>query len=231
MDPVVVVVLAVVAAGVVGACGPGAVRALPEPENPAPDKRSYAEVAALPGALWWMVLPAAVGAGVVAWRIDQPELVPAWVLACGVGAWLSFVDWHTRYLPFLLTVPLHAGLWLLVGLAALLLQDHRVLVRALVANLVVFALFWLMHWLASRFFGGAFGYGDVRLAAALAVVLGPLGVGATVVGMYAGFLLGALFGVVLAALRIVDRTGFAFGPYLVAGAVIGAAWGPSLLSA
>jgi len=174
-----------------------------------------------------MVVPAAVAAGLVAWRVETVEILPAWVLLCGVGGWLAFVDWHSHYLPFRITAPLYLGVWLLVGLAAVLLGDRDVAARALVANVVVYLVFRLIYWVAARFLGGAFGFGDVRLAAILAVALGPLGREATLVGLYAGFVLGAVLGLVLQRLKVVAPGEIAFGPYLLAGAVVGAAWGPA----
>ena len=220
-----IIAVSVAAAALVAGFGPIVIARVPEPVDPAEGKLPYSAVARIGGALAWMVVPAAVAAGVVAWRIDVPELLPAWVLLCGVGSWLAFVDWHTHYLPFRITAPLYVGVWLLVGLSALLLKDRDVLVHAAIANVVVYAVFWVLYWVGRRFMAGAFGFGDVRLAAILAVALGPLGREATMVGLYAGFVLGAVFGIVLQRLKVVPRGEIAFGPYLLAGAVIGAAWG------
>ncbi|HWV27620.1 MAG TPA: A24 family peptidase [Aeromicrobium sp.] len=221
------IAVAVVAAAVVAALGPWAVAHLPEPTRPAEGKPLYVDIAHRRGARWWMVVPAAVAAGLVAWRVETVEILPAWVLLCGVGGWLAFVDWHSHYLPFRITAPLYLGVWLLVGLAAVLLGDRDVAARALVANVVVYLVFRLIYWVAARFLGGAFGFGDVRLAAILAVALGPLGREATLVGLYAGFVLGAVLGLVLQRLKVVAPGEIAFGPYLLAGAVVGAAWGPA----
>ncbi|MEO7398529.1 MAG: hypothetical protein ABIW84_08200, partial [Ilumatobacteraceae bacterium] len=98
----------------------------------------------------------------------------------------------------------------------------------LVASIVVYLIFRVLYWLGGRFFGGAFGYGDVRLSGVLAVGLGALGASEVFVGMYAGFILGAVLGVLLSLLKIIDSKGYAFGPYMVVGAVIGAAWGPAI---
>ena len=65
----------------------------------------------------------------------------------------------------------------------------------------------------------------MRLSGVLALALGALGASEVYVGMYAGFILGAVLGVLLSLLRIIDSKGYAFGPYMVVGAVIGAAWG------
>lgn len=221
------ILLSAVAAGVIGALGPWAIARVPEPDEPDEGKRTYAGIARPRWLSPVLAVVAALFAGAVAWGADAPALMPAWVLVSGVGAWLSYVDIRTRLLPYAIVAPLYLATWLLVGLAALLEQDVQIAVRALVANIVVYVVFRVLYEIG-RFFGGALGYGDVRLAAVLALVLGPLGPQVTLVGMYAGFLVGAVAGVVLSLARLIDRTSFAFGQYLVLGAVVGAAWGPAL---
>ena len=227
MDLTLVAVSFVVAA-LLGAAGPAVMRRLPEPPKPDDDKISYAVLAdsrlLLPG----LGLAAGIMAAVVATRIEHAELMPVWIVVAGVGAWLAFIDWHTRLLPFALVAPTYLVTAVLVGLGALMLGDVRVFLDALVANIVVYVIFRVMYWLADRFFGGAFGYGDVRLSGVLSLALGSLGASETVVGMYAGFILGAVLGVLLSRLRIIDARGYAFGPYMVVGAIIGATWGPAL---
>jgi leader peptidase (prepilin peptidase) / N-methyltransferase len=88
--------------------------------------------------------------------------------------------------------------------------------------------FWLIHQLGKLFGGGAFGYGDVRLSGVVGLALGGLGAAETLTGAYGGFVLGAVGGLAFSRLGWVDRNGFAFGPYMVVGAVVGAAWGPSI---
>ncbi len=222
-----VIVLAAVGAAVIGAAGPDVLRRIPEPPVPDDDKLPYAVLAELRHARPGLALAAAAMAALVAWRIDTPELVPVWVVLAGVGAWLAFVDWHTRLLPYAIVAPLYLVTLVLVALGALLLRDADVLVHAVVANVVVYVVFRVFHWFGHRFFGGAFGYGDVRLSGVLGLALGALGASEVFVGLYGGFVLGAVFGVVLSRLRIVDAKGFAFGPYMVVGAVVGAAFGPA----
>lgn len=223
-----IIAIAALAAALLGAAGPWVLRRLPEPEKPSDDKIPYAELAEARGLAIWLAVAAALMAGVVAWRIDHAELLPVWVLIAGVGAWLTYIDWRTRLLPLNIVVPTYLAAALLVGLGALLLQDAQVFVRALVANIIVYVIFRVLYWIGSRFFGGAFGYGDVRLSGVLSLGLGSISASAVLVGMYAGFILGAVFGVVLSALKIIDSKGYAFGPYMVVGAVIGAAWGSAI---
>jgi leader peptidase (prepilin peptidase)/N-methyltransferase len=215
---------------VLGAVGPWVLRRIPEPEDPADDKIPYAQLAEARGLSVGLALAAALMAGLVAWRVDIPELMPVWVLVAGVGSWLGYIDWHTRLLPVVVVAPTYLASLLLVGLSALLLKDAEVFTRALIANIVVYLIFRFLYWIGGRFFGGAFGYGDVRLSGVLALALGAIGGSAVLVGMYAGFILGAVFGVILSWLKIVDAKGYAFGPYMVAGAVFGAAWSSSIYS-
>jgi leader peptidase (prepilin peptidase)/N-methyltransferase len=224
----VTIVVAALSAALIGALGPDILRRVPEPPVPDDDKLPYAVLAELRLLRLGLAVAAAAMAAVVAWRVDEPELLPVWVVVAGVGALLSFVDWHTRLLPYLLVAPLYVVTLALVALGALLLDDRDVLVRALVANVVVYAVFRLLHWAGRRFSGGAFGYGDVRLSGVLAPALGALGTSEVLVGTYAAFVLGAVLGVVLSRLGLVDPKGFAFGPYMVVGAVVGAAFGPAL---
>lgn len=218
------IAIAALVAAVLGAVGPMAMRRIPEPPEPDADKVTYAALAETGGLTIGLAVCAGLMAGVVAWRIDHAELLPAWVVIAGVGSWLVFIDWRTRLLPFLVVAPTYAATVALVGLGALLLGDVQVFVRALVANIVVYVIFRVLHWIAR----GAFGFGDVRLSGVLALALGALGTSEVLVGMYGGFILGAIFGIVLSRLKIVDPKSYAFGPYMVVGAVVGAAWGPAL---
>jgi len=220
----VTIALAALAAALIGAAGPWVLRRMPEPPEPDEDKVTYADLARTRGLMVGLAIGAALMAGIVAWRIEHIELVPVWVLVTGVGSWLVFIDWRTRLLPYVVVAPAYLATYALVGLGAALLRDVDVLVHALVANVVVYVIFRVLYAVAR----GAFGFGDVRLAGVLAPALGALGTHEVLVGMYAGFLLGAVFGVVLSRLKIVDSTSYAFGPYMVVGAVIGAAWGPAL---
>lgn len=226
--PHVTIALAALAAALIGAAGPWVLRRMPEPQEPADDKILYAELADARALAPALAIAAAFMAALVAWRIDRPELLPVWVLITGVGSWLTYVDWRTRLLPFVIVAPTCLAALLLVGLGAILLGDAQVFTRALVANIVVYVIFRVFYWLGGRYFGGAFGYGDVRLSGVLALGLGALGASEVFVGMYAGFIIGAILGILLSALKIIDRKGYAFGPYMVAGAVLGAAWGSSI---
>ena len=66
------------------------------------------------------------------------------------------------------------------------------------------------------------GFGDVKLALGLGAVLGWYGWGSVVLGTFAGFLFGGLYGLALVvARRAGRRTSIPFGPFLIAGAFVG----------
>jgi leader peptidase (prepilin peptidase)/N-methyltransferase len=223
----VTVALAALAAALIGAAGPVVIGRLPEPSDADDDKVAYVELAGPRLLTLWFAGAAAVMAALAAWQVP-PELVPVWVLFVGVGTWLAYVDWRTRLLPFLLVAPMYVLTATLVAIGALLRDDRSILVDAVIGNVAVFGAYWLVYQVGRMFGGGAFGYGDVRFSGVVGLALGALGSAQTLTGAYAGFVLGAVGGLVFSRLGWVDRTGFAFGPYMVVGAIVGAAWGPSI---
>jgi leader peptidase (prepilin peptidase)/N-methyltransferase len=65
------------------------------------------------------------------------------------------------------------------------------------------------------------GFGDVKLAGVLGLVLGYLSWWAVAIGAFTGFLLGAVVGVaVMASGRGNRKTALPFGPFLIAGTLI-----------
>lgn len=138
-----------------------------------------------------------------------------------------------------------AGLLVTIDFAVHRLPDRLVLLAAILAagGLAVAALeadawgSWIRALLAGAAVGGGFlllalagpsgmGFGDVKLAAVLGIVLGWYGWATVLTGVLAGFVCG---GVVAVIGLILGRTGardhLAFGPWLVLGAVLGVAAG------
>ncbi|NPC96162.1 prepilin peptidase [Nocardioides sp. zg-DK7169] len=203
--------------------GPG-----PGGEQAEPPKETYAAIAATPGlAVRAAVVSALAGALIGASVGWEPALVglAAMVSVCVA---LAVIDWRTRLLPRLLVLPATAVLLVLVALDALVLGEPSDLVRPVAGMLVARTFFWLL-W---RLHSAGMGFGDVRLAALLGLGLGWLGWAELVVGMYAGFVLFAVPGLVLALVRRdreVLRRASPYGPFLVAGALAGVLVGPLLL--
>jgi leader peptidase (prepilin peptidase)/N-methyltransferase len=101
--------------------------------------------------------------------------------------------------------------------AAFLDDEPQRLVWAAIGAAGVLATFFVIY-LAAR---GGFGFGDVRLGAVLGWYLGWQGLAFAPVGIFLGFLLGSVVGVVLMlAGRTGRRTAVPFGPFLAGGAFI-----------
>jgi leader peptidase (prepilin peptidase)/N-methyltransferase len=234
----VLVAAALCAAG--GLLVPMLIRSVPEPEpepDPEPDpepgeeagsaaeddepKMPYAEVAAAPGLAWKSALAAGACGAVVGWSVGWDWSLLYLVPLVPVGVALAVVDWRTRYLPTRIVAPSYVALVVLVVVCWLATGDPEDLARAGLGWLVaggVFLLLWLIH-------PRGLGYGDVRLSGVLGIALGYLGWGELVVGVYGGFLLGAVGGGLLSVLRIVQRKAFPFGPFMLVGALVGIAYG------
>lgn len=194
------------------------------PEDPKP---LYADLAARPrlGPLAGLVSLAA-GASIGAatgWDWPLVWLVPLVPVAVA----LSYIDWHTRLLPRLVVLPATLAAVVAVVAVGLATDERDALVRALVAMLAVRSFFWLLWFVRSA----GMGFGDVRLAALVGLVLGWVGWGSVAIGVWVGFVAFAVPGLLLAVVRR-DRSllkqAFPFGPFMAAGALVGLVWGPAL---
>lgn len=212
-----VAMTAAVVAGGLGWLSPRLVAALPEPEDAVPDKVPYTELAARRGLAWRLALGSAVAAGSVGLVLADRAVLLVWVYVCTIGVVLAFIDWHTKLLPFRIVAPSYVVVGALVLVAGALERDLDLVVRAGIGWLATFAVFFAMWLIYSK----GLGYGDVRLSGVLGMALAAVGWQPLVVGMYAGFLFGAVGGAILALWRKVDRKGYPFGPFMVIGACFG----------
>ncbi|MET9923847.1 MULTISPECIES: A24 family peptidase [unclassified Streptomyces] len=186
----------------------------PEREAPAarpPHPASYAPgtLAPLITVLTCLALAAATG--------PRPELA-AWLLLAPPAVLLATVDRRVHRLPDPLTLPLAAAAVLLLGAAALLPGHAGSWTSGLLGGLVLGG-FYLLLFLINP---DGMGFGDVKLALALGVALGWYGWEVLFLGGFAGFLFGAAYGLGLVLLRRAGRkTGIPFGPFMIAGALVG----------
>lgn len=187
-------------------------------------KERYADIAALPGLAWKSAVASGTVLGLLAlWVGWEAALLPTAYLV-PVGVALAVVDWRTRLLPTKVIAPSYAALVVLVAAAAALDGDLDGLVRAGLGWLAAGATFFVL-WLV---YPRGMGYGDVRLSGLLGMVLGYLGWAELVTGLYAAFVIGGVGGLLLSALRIVDRKAYPFGPFMLVGAVVGVLAGPGV---
>jgi len=76
------------------------------------------------------------------------------------------------------------------------------------------------------------GFGDVKLSGVVGMYLGWLSWGALVVGGFAGFLIGGVTGIALIlAGRAGRKSTIPYGPYMLAGALVGVLWGTQIADA
>ena len=145
------------------------------------------------------------------------ELV-AFLVLTAFSIALALIDLDTQRLPNVLVLPaLLAGV-LLLAAAALVRGDIPALIGAGVGGAALFAFYFLLAVIKP----GGMGMGDVKLAAVLGLYLGFLGWGNLLVGAFAAFLFGGVFGVALMLMRRAGRRSqIPFGPWMIAGAWLG----------
>jgi leader peptidase (prepilin peptidase) / N-methyltransferase len=165
--------------------------------------------------------------GVLAWRLGAVWELPAFLYLGAIGVALGAIDIDTRKLPDRIVLPSYAVAAALLAGAALLEHDWHPLLRAVEGGLALYA-FYALLWVV---YPAGMGFGDVKLAGILGGYLGWLGWDVLVVGGFAGFLLGGVFGVALmVAGRGGRKTKIPFGPYMLAGALAGIVWGQQIAS-
>jgi leader peptidase (prepilin peptidase)/N-methyltransferase len=160
-------------------------------------------------ALVCAVLAAATG--------TRPEL-GVWLLLAPVGVLLTAVDFRVRRLPDPLTLPFAAAALVLLGLTALVPEHAGEWTTALLGSLALGGGYFVLFLINPA----GMGFGDVKLALGAGAVLGWYGWPTVMLGTFAGFLLGALYGGALVVARRAGRkTAIPFGPFLISGAFLG----------
>ena len=228
--------VAALLAGVGGLLVPRLIARVPEPAPKAdatpddePPKAPYAAIAARPGlgprsAAISAVSGALVGAVT---GLDWPLM---WLVPLvPVAVALSVIDWHTRLLPRVIVIPATLAVILVVTVVGLATDQREALVRALVAMVVSRSFFWVLWFVRSA----GMGFGDVRLAAPVGLVLGWAGWNELALGLWVGFVSFALPALGLAVIRrdrAMLKKSFPFGPFMVLGALAGLVWGTVLSS-
>jgi len=143
----------------------------------------------------------------------RPELA-VWLLLGPVAVLLAVVD----RLPDPLLLPLAGAALALLGVVAFVPEHAGHWPTALLGALAVGGGFFAL----SRVDLGGPGVGEVKLALGAGAVLGWYGWPTVMLGTFAGFLLAALYGGVRGVARRAGRgTAIPFGPFLLAGTLLG----------
>jgi leader peptidase (prepilin peptidase)/N-methyltransferase len=139
---------------------------------------------------------------------------------------LSLIDLRHFILPNRIVFPLAIVVPALLALGAIGDRNGGALVRSLLGGVAGFAALFVLHVISPR----SMGFGDVKLSFVLGLALGWLGWGELVLGLFLGFLYGAVVG---AGLMILRRRGrkdqVPFGPFLAAGTLTVVLWGDAIL--
>jgi leader peptidase (prepilin peptidase)/N-methyltransferase len=192
-------------------------------EPPVDEKKPlYADIARSRGLGAKASVATAVVAGAMGAAVGWAPALTFLLYLAPVGVALAVVDWRTRLLPTKVIAPSYLAVGLLVAVAAWAEQDLHALVTAALGWLVAGGTFFLLWFIYPR----GMGYGDVRLSGILGMALGYLGWSELFVGIYTGFILGGVGGLLLSLLRLVDRKAYPFGPFMLVGAVAGVLLGP-----
>lgn len=176
------------------------------------DGRSYG-----PATVLVCAVTALVCAGLALATGTRPELF-VWLLLAPLGVLLTIVDFRVQRLPDVLTLPLAVLALCLLAAAAALPEHAGRWLTALLGALVLGGAYFLLFLVNPN----GMGFGDVKLALGLGAVLGWYGWPTVVLGTFAGFLFGGLYGFGLVVVRRAGRrTAIPFGPFLIAGALVG----------
>jgi len=209
----------------------------------------------LPGGRWWVLPALGLSWWALAWRVllADPASGAAGGSDPGVGSgregWVQVVllltllvvalacvclaamDLDVHRLPDRIMWPTMTALMIGLALAALVAGELGPWLRALLAGLACGGGYLLLALLSLARGSLALGLGDVKLAALLGAGLGWFGWQPVLVGMYAGFLAGGVFAVVLLLTRRIGLGGdLAYGPPMMVGALFGALSAPDVLT-
>lgn len=164
--------------------------------------------------------------------IPSGPSVPAGVLVlvaflylAAISVVLSLIDIDTHTLPNRVVLPSYAVAGVLFGVAAVTDGRWGALATACIGGGALFTLYAVLAFVRP----GGMGLGDVKLAGVLGIFLGWMGWEALIVGGFAAFVLGGVYGVVQLVRRRATRTsGIPFGPWMLLGAWIGIFAGQSI---
>ena len=164
--------------------------------------------------------------GVLAWHFQLDWALPGFLLLGAALLSITLIDLEHYIVPnriLVVVVPLVAALLLA---AAAIDGAWGDLGRAALGAVAACAGLLVVHLINPR----GMGMGDVKLAFLLGLCLGWLSWGHVALGLFLGFLYGALVGVALVATGVRGRReAVPFAPFLAAGTITAVLWGRAIL--
>jgi leader peptidase (prepilin peptidase)/N-methyltransferase len=150
-------------------------------------------------------------------RFGLDWALPAFLVFLAGLLALAFTDLEHFLLPVRIVYPVLALVAVLLTAAAALTGQWSRLGVAVATSAIAFGIFFAINFMNSKWMG----FGDVRLAGVIGLALGWLGAGIALFGFFAGFLLGAVVGVVLILTKRIERSAhIPFGVFLALGAFL-----------
>lgn len=172
---------------------------------------------------WWALVtdpPVTTGTAVAA----ETVFIIAYLYLAAITIVLTLIDLDTQRLPNAIVLPSYLVAAVTLAVVSLLSGDWEALLRAAVGMVALYAFYAILR-LARP---GGMGGGDVKLAGVVGLYLGYIGWGALLVGAFAAFVLGGIFGLALIIVRRAGRrTAIPFGPWMLAGGWVGILAGQS----
>jgi leader peptidase (prepilin peptidase)/N-methyltransferase len=173
---------------------------------------------------WLVAVAVPVVWGLLAARLGVTAALPPVLLLAAVGVALTRIDLDVHRLPEGLTLPAIAAVFGLQVVAAVLTGDWWALGRGVVCGV----LSWLGYLVLVLLSRGSLGLGDATLGGLVGLTLGNLDGTWPLYAVGAAFLLGGVVSALgLVTRRLTLRSHIAFGPYILAGALVVALAAPA----
>lgn len=171
--------------------------------------------------VWWFAAAVPRSGGAWAWTIETV----AFLYLAAVSIALAAIDIDTRRLPNAIVLPSYVVVGGLLTAACIAGAPWSSLLRAAIGMAGLYLFYLLLRLIRPAGMGG----GDVKLAGVVGLALGWLGWAPLIVGAFAAFVLGGVYGVLLILLRRAGRrSAIPFGPWMILGAWTGVFAGESL---
>jgi leader peptidase (prepilin peptidase)/N-methyltransferase len=207
-----VAVLAVLGVGV----GAGLTRSLAPLTYRHPQERHQP----LPRHTWWLMIAVACAWASLTFRFGGHErwsLLPAYLYLGAAGAALTLIDLDVHRLPDLIVLPSYPIVFVLLLVPTVVSGQWGALLRAVLAGLGLFVVYLVLALVSPG--GGGLGFGDVKLAGVLGLLLGWLGWSPVIVSVLAAFVIGGVIALILLLVGKASRSShIAFGPSMILGA-------------
>ncbi|WP_417562880.1 prepilin peptidase [Microbacterium sp.] len=162
--------------------------------------------------------------GLDVWLPPALALV-AFLYLAAISIVLTLIDIDVHRLPNTIVLPSYVVAIVLLGASSLLAGDVDALIRAGGGMVAMYLFYAILRFIRPA----GMGAGDVKFAGVLGLYLGWTGWTSLIVGGFAAFVLGGVFGVALMLSRRANRrTAIPFGPWMIVGAWVGIFVGPAV---